>query len=98
MFNLNKALELTLTGGIDLLTGKPMGPDYGSLETYPDYDALEQGSRLSFRNLKNGIAEGTVVMVEENTGKEIVLKGEFTQRQQEILLCGGLLNYTKENS
>ena len=42
MFNLNKALELTLTGGIDLLTGKPMGPDYGSLETYPDYDALEQ--------------------------------------------------------
>ncbi len=63
-----------------------------------DYDALEQGSRLSFRDLKAGIAEGTVIMVEENTGKEIVLKGEFTQRQQQILLCGGLLNYTKENS
>jgi len=62
-----------------------------------DYDALEQGSRLSFRNLKAGIADGTVVMVEEATGKEILLKGEFTQRQQQILLCGGLLNYTKEN-
>ena len=34
---------------------------------------------------------------DETTGKEIVLQGEFTQRQQQILLCGGLLNYTKEN-
>ena len=63
-----------------------------------DYDALEQGCRLVFRNLKAGIAEGTVVAVDETTGKEITLKGEFTQRQQQILLCGGLLNYTKENS
>ena len=63
-----------------------------------DYDALDQGSKLSFRNLKNGIAEGKVVMVDETTGREILLTGEFTQRQQEILLCGGLLNYTKENS
>ena len=34
----------------------------------------------------------------KTAGKEIVLEGEFTQRQQAILLCGGLLNYTKENS
>ncbi len=63
-----------------------------------DYDALDQGSKLTFKNLKTGIATGNVVMVEESTGKEIALKGEFTQRQQQILLCGGLLNYTKENS
>ena len=37
-------------------------------------------------------------MTDETTGKEIMLTGEFTQRQQQILLCGGLLNYTKENS
>ena len=63
-----------------------------------DYDCLEQGGKLSFRNLKEGIATGKVIMTDEATGKEIVLQGEFTQRQQEILLCGGLLNYTKENS
>ena len=63
-----------------------------------DYDALDQGSRLTFRNLKEGIETGTVIMVDETTGKEVVLKGEFTQRQQQILLCGGLLNYTKENN
>ena len=63
-----------------------------------DYDTLNQGSHLVFKDLKAGIAAGTVVMVDETTGKEIVLKGEFTQRQQQILLCGGLLNYTKENN
>ncbi len=63
-----------------------------------DYDTLDQGSKLTFKDLKTGIATGNVVMVEESTGREIALKGEFTQRQQQILLCGGLLNYTKENS
>ncbi len=63
-----------------------------------DYDALTEGSRLTFKNLKDGIATGKVTMTDENTGKEILLTGEFTQRQQQILLCGGLLNYTKENS
>ena len=32
------------------------------------------------------------------SGKTYTLKGEFTDRQQKILLCGGLLNYTKENA
>ena len=63
-----------------------------------DYEALEQGSKLTFRNLKEGIATGRVVMTDETTGKEILLQGEFTARQQQILLCGGLLNYTKENN
>ncbi len=63
-----------------------------------DYDALTEGSKLTFTNLKEGIATGTVIMTDEATGKKITLNGEFTPRQQQILLCGGLLNYTKENS
>ncbi len=63
-----------------------------------DYDVLDQNSRLTFRDLKAGITAGTVVATDEASGREIVLKGEFTSRQQQILLCGGLLNYTKENS
>lgn len=42
MFNLDKALELTLTGGVDLLTGQKIGPDYGSLEVYETFADLEQ--------------------------------------------------------
>ena len=41
MFNLVKALELTLTGGVDLLTGKKIGPDLGNLTTYATYGELE---------------------------------------------------------
>lgn len=41
MFNFNKALELTLNHGIDLLTGEKMGPDYGGLDTYKTYQDLE---------------------------------------------------------
>ncbi|MDD6422029.1 MAG: formate C-acetyltransferase/glycerol dehydratase family glycyl radical enzyme, partial [Intestinibaculum porci] len=41
MFNFNKALELTLNHGIDLLTGEKMGPDYGGLDTYASYEDLE---------------------------------------------------------
>ena len=63
-----------------------------------DYDSLNQDSNLTFRNLKGSMATGIFTMVDESTGKEITLKGEFTQRQQQILMCGGLLNYTKENS
>ena len=32
MFNLNKALEVALTGGICLLTGEKIAPDYGTLK------------------------------------------------------------------
>lgn len=41
MFNLNKALELTLNHGKCLLTGKQIGLDLGSLETYETYEQLE---------------------------------------------------------
>lgn len=41
MFNMNKVLELTLNHGRCLLTGKQMGPDYGSLSTYTSFSDLE---------------------------------------------------------
>jgi formate C-acetyltransferase len=41
MFNLNKALELTLTGGIDLQTGQRIGPDNGSLTDFTTWAELE---------------------------------------------------------
>lgn len=41
MFNLNKVLELTLTGGKDLITKEQIGPDYGNLKSYQSYEELE---------------------------------------------------------
>ena len=41
MFNLLKALELTLNHGVDLLTGKQTGLDLGDLTTYKTFEELE---------------------------------------------------------
>jgi len=45
MFNLVKALELALTGGVCLQTGEQIGPDLGSLADYGSYEALEESFR-----------------------------------------------------
>lgn len=41
MFNMVKALELTLNNGVCLLSGKKMGLDLGSLSDYASYEDLE---------------------------------------------------------
>lgn len=41
MFNLNKALEVTLTGGTCLLSGEKIAPDYGNLIDYQTFEELE---------------------------------------------------------
>lgn len=45
MFNLNKVLELTLNGGVDLITGETIGPDYGTLSDYATFEELEDAFR-----------------------------------------------------
>lgn len=42
MFNLNKALELTLNHGVCLMTGEKIGLDLGGLDTYGSFAELEQ--------------------------------------------------------
>ncbi|WP_347460545.1 formate C-acetyltransferase/glycerol dehydratase family glycyl radical enzyme [Clostridium sp. DMHC 10] len=45
MFNLNKALEVTLTGGKCLLTGEQIAENYGDITTYNTFEELEEGFR-----------------------------------------------------
>ena len=59
-----------------------------------DYDALTQDDTLSIQNIKGGMAKGELIMTA--SGKEIKLSCDLTDRQQKILLAGGLLNYTKD--
>ena len=61
-----------------------------------DYDALEQGHQLRLNDIAAGMAAGKLTVIDETTGKEIVAECALTERQQKILLCGGLLNYTRE--
>ena len=62
-----------------------------------DYDLLKQGHKLCLSDIKNGMQAGELKLTDENTGKEISLVCDLTQRQMDIVTAGGLLNYTKEN-
>lgn len=64
-----------------------------------DYDEISQGDVLSMPGVKEAVKAGSdIVITNKTTGKQIVAKCELTDRTKEIILEGGLLNYTKANS
>lgn len=63
-----------------------------------DYDRISQGDDLALDNIKTAIINNETVYLENRTtGEKYELKYDFSQRQKDIILDGGLLNYTKEN-
>ncbi len=63
-----------------------------------DYDKITQGDELSLKGIKNAIINNrTAVLVNLTTGEEYELKYDLSQRQKDIILAGGLLNYTKQS-
>lgn len=70
-----------------------------TFENEADYDAISQGDVLSMPDVKEAVKAGQdIVITNKTTGKQIVAKCELTDRTKEIILEGGLLNYTKANS
>ncbi len=63
-----------------------------------DYDKLAEGDFTSIDNFKEAITSLDSVVIKSESGAEIMLNLSLTERQRKILLAGGLLNYTKENS
>jgi len=64
-----------------------------------DYEKVAQGDTLSVPNLREAVADGaTIVVRNETQGVDIPVQADFTGRQRQILLAGGLLNFTKEQS
>ncbi len=63
-----------------------------------DYDKISQGDELSLKGIKNAIINNEpAVLVNLTKGEEYELKYDLSQRQKDIILAGGLLNYTKSN-
>lgn len=64
-----------------------------------DYDAISEGDELAIPDVKNLILKGSeITVINKTTGKEIPVLCELSERTRDIILAGGLLNYTKENS
>ncbi len=61
-----------------------------------DYDELNQDDDLVLTNVFASLESGDFTLLDQTTGKEYKLKGQFTPRQQGILKAGSMLAYTKE--
>lgn len=63
-----------------------------------DYDKISQGDELSLPNIKSELENGAPVTLEnKTTGERYMLTYSLSERQKDILLAGGLLNYTRES-
>lgn len=64
-----------------------------------DYDKFNLGDRLELPNVKAEISEGkNITVVNKTNGETVEAVCELTDRTKAILIAGGLLDYTKENS
>ena len=64
-----------------------------------DYDKINQLDELKIDNLKEAVMNADTVKVTDVTkGFDFEVKLDFSQRQRDMLVAGGLLNYTKENA
>ena len=63
-----------------------------------DYDKLSEGDLTSIENYREAIARQDFAIIKTKDGTAVKLDLTLTERQRKILLAGGLLNYTKENS
>lgn len=64
-----------------------------------DYDKISQGDSLSIPDIRELVkSSDEAVIKNETTGEDIKVKLELSQRQRDILLAGGLLNYTRETA
>ena len=61
-----------------------------------DYDMIAQGDTVELSGLRETVKNGGDIVAKVN-GKEIALDLDISERDREILLAGGLLDYTREN-
>lgn len=64
-----------------------------------DYDRIDQMDELRLPRIKEELKQGTQVTLEDVTkGFAVQVEAQLTQRQREMVLAGGLLNYTKHQA
>ena len=66
-------------------------------ENEADYDRIDLGDVLVLENVRKTVQDGTDLVLKNQTKNETYsLQNAFSERQRELLLAGGLLNYTRD--
>ena len=67
-----------------------------TFENPADYDKITQGDELVLKDVRTLVeSEADVIMQNKTTGESYMLKPLLSGRGRDIMLAGGLLNYTK---
>ena len=63
-----------------------------------DYDKISEGDKLELATIRADVTAGKqeITLVNKTTGENIPVLCELTERQKDIILAGGLLDYTRE--
>ncbi len=61
-----------------------------------DYNKINQGDVLAIKNMKEQVGQGEFTILNETQGIEIKAYATLSDRQKEVLLEGGQLNYIKK--
>lgn len=69
-----------------------------AFENEADYDKISQGDTLIIENPAEQINKGNRIIIKKSDGKEFATNIAISERQRDIIIAGGLLNYTKNNS
>ncbi|MBQ6213231.1 MAG: aconitate hydratase, partial [Ruminococcus sp.] len=64
-----------------------------------DYDKIAQGDELVLADVRKAVEEGKseLTVVNKTNGAEIPVLCELSGRTKDIMLAGGLLDYTRES-
>ncbi|MBE6822410.1 MAG: aconitate hydratase [Ruminococcaceae bacterium] len=70
-----------------------------AFENEADYDTIDQMDELELPNIREAIQNHGKILVKNKTkGTEFEVKAVLTDRQRNMVLAGGLLNYTREQN
>jgi aconitate hydratase len=64
-----------------------------------DYDTIGANDQVEITGIMDALKKGAeLALADKTTGKSVALKYSLSSRQRDILLAGGMLNYTKMNA
>jgi len=64
-----------------------------------DYDKIQEGDQLLLADVRKSVAEGVsqLTVIDKTNGAEIPVLCELSGRTKDIMLAGGLLDFTRES-
>ena len=63
-----------------------------------DYDRVDKFDKVTLKNVKDSIVNNKdIILVNETKNEEYPMDSNFSERQKDMLLAGGLLNFTSGN-